>query len=667
MRNGSLHGHSYSLVVAFTAILMCATSALAQSSSFTYQGRLTDGGTAANGNYDLQFGLFDSLSGGAQVGSTQSLNTVAVSNGVFTVTLDFGASAFNGASRFLEISARPTGGSFTLLSPRQPITSTPYAVRSSSAANADAATNATNATTATNATQLGGVAASQYVQTNDSRLSDPRPPTPGSSNYIQNSTSSQASSNFNITGNGTAGGTLSGNLVNATTQYNMNGSRILSNSGTDNVFVGVGTGNTGSQNAFVGSKAGSANTTGFRNAFFGVSAGEANTTGAENAFFGANAGAGNTTGGGNAFFGGFAGRVNTTGFANSFFGDAAGQANTTIGNRVGNNNSFFGNNAGFANTTGAENTFAGSGSGSRTTEGVVNTFLGSGSGQGNVAGFFNVFVGGAAGSNNTGGGGNTVVGSFADVGSGNLTNATAIGASARVDASNALVLGSINGVGTGNADTKVGIGTTAPSNKLTVVQSTPSNFAGNFSTSGNPTGQSFGLVVSAGTDANDISFQARNQAGTNMFIVRGDNAVGIGTTIPDQRLSVNGNADKSSGGTTWAVFSDERLKNVKGRFTPGLKALLQLQPIRFQYRRDNALNLPSGNDEVGFSAQEVEKVLPEAVSRNKDGYLQLHSDPILWTMLNAIKEQQAQIATLKQVNSALNARLHRLEKRGKRR
>src|SRR5213593_5315031 len=121
------HRSSLVLVVAALSILFGSTTARAQTSSFTYQGRLTDGGAAANGNYDLQFALFDSLSGGAQVGSTQTLNTVAVSNGVFTVSLDFGANAFNGANRFLGISARPTGaGSFTLLTPRQQITSTPY-------------------------------------------------------------------------------------------------------------------------------------------------------------------------------------------------------------------------------------------------------------------------------------------------------------------------------------------------------------------------------------------------------------------------------------------------------------------------------------------------------------------------------------------------------------
>src|SRR2546426_4746801 len=245
MRLRLLFKYSFTPLVVVIAILLGATMTFAQTSGFTYQGRLTDGGIPANGNYDLQIALFDSLSGGAQVGSTQTLNTVAVSNGVFTVSLDFGANSFPGANRFLEISARPTGGSFTLLTPRQQVTSTPYAIRSANASSADTATNATNATnatTATNATQLGGIAASQYVQTNDSRLSDARPPTPGSSNYIQNTASPQASTNFNISGNGTAGGTISGNVVNAVTQFNLNGSRILSNPGSNNLFVGVSAG-----------------------------------------------------------------------------------------------------------------------------------------------------------------------------------------------------------------------------------------------------------------------------------------------------------------------------------------------------------------------------------------------------------------------------------------
>jgi hypothetical protein len=185
---------------------------------------------------------------------------------------------------------------------------------------------ATNATTATNTAQLGGVSANQYVQTNDARLSDARVPAPGSSNYIQNSAAVQANANFNISGNGTAGGTLSANTVNAVTQYNLGGNRVLSVAGTDNTFAGV--------------SAGSANTSS-GNSFFGRSAGLLNTEGANNSFFGRAAGNANTKGGDNSFFGGFSGDSNTEGFANSFFGHLAGQVNvlgdrnTAIGYRTG--------------------------------------------------------------------------------------------------------------------------------------------------------------------------------------------------------------------------------------------------------------------------------------------------------------------------------------------
>jgi hypothetical protein len=191
------------LVVLF--LLMSARAAFAQGTAFNYQGRLQDGGTPANGSYDLQFTLWDSSSGGTQQPqpspSTVTKTSVAVANGVFTVQLDFGANAFPGANRYLEISVRLAGGgAFTILSPRQPVTGTPYAIRSASAGTADTATNATNATTATNATQLGGVAASQYVITTDPRLS--------AANYIQNTTSQQSASNFNISGNGIVGGRM---------------------------------------------------------------------------------------------------------------------------------------------------------------------------------------------------------------------------------------------------------------------------------------------------------------------------------------------------------------------------------------------------------------------------------------------------------------------------
>jgi hypothetical protein len=104
-------------------IVLSAGALFGQTSGFTYQGRLTDGGLPANGNYDLQFALFDAADGNNQIGQTKIVSSVPVSAGVFTVMLDFGANAFSGANRFLEISAQPSGaGAFTLLTPRQPIT-----------------------------------------------------------------------------------------------------------------------------------------------------------------------------------------------------------------------------------------------------------------------------------------------------------------------------------------------------------------------------------------------------------------------------------------------------------------------------------------------------------------------------------------------------------------
>jgi hypothetical protein len=148
-------------------------------------------------------------------------------------------------------------------------------------------------------------------------------------------------------------------------------------------------------------------------------------------------------------------------------------------------------------------------------------------------------------------------------------------------------------------------------------------------------------------------------APTNGAIIEGN--VGIGTNAPTQNLSVNGTAGKTGGGT-WDVFSDERLKNVKGRYNSGLKALMQLQPIRYEYKPNNALGLKLEGENIGFAAQSLQKIIPEAVTRDSTGYLMVKSDPILWTMLNAIKEQQKEIAELKGQVRRLQARTRRHKK-----
>lgn len=96
---------------------------------FTYQGVLRSNNNPVSGTCDFQFSLWDAQSGGSQVGATWPQLNVPVTRGLFTVVLQFGATPFQGANRYLEVAVRcPAGsGAYTTLSPRQELTPTPYA------------------------------------------------------------------------------------------------------------------------------------------------------------------------------------------------------------------------------------------------------------------------------------------------------------------------------------------------------------------------------------------------------------------------------------------------------------------------------------------------------------------------------------------------------------
>lgn len=318
-------------------VILCALFSLgvsAQTSEFTYQGKLDETSAPANGQYDFTFKLYDSANN--QIGSAVLRNDVLVTGGTFSVSLDFGAGTFDGSARVLEIGVRPgaSTGAYTILAPKQPVTSTPYSVRS---------LNATNADTAANATQLGGVNANQFVQTNDARLTDARAPLPNSSSYVQNTTTLQPMTHFNIGGNGTVAGTMAAGIVDSATQYNLGGNRVLW-AGNQNLFAGLGAGR---------------NTTGGGNTLIGNAAGGGILTGQENSMFGAEAGSG-TTGSENSFFGYVAGQRNSTGRNNSAFGAWAGAFLTNVGYLTGWENSFFGYKSGIDVAGGSGNTLIGS-------------------------------------------------------------------------------------------------------------------------------------------------------------------------------------------------------------------------------------------------------------------------------------------------------------------
>jgi hypothetical protein len=201
------------MLLVLATLLVTAATSFAQSTAFTYQGRLTDQGAPANGTYDFKFKLFDEAD--AQQGADVEKADVQVTNGVFTVQLNFG-SVFDGGQLYLEMAVRPGASAgadpYTTLTPRQELLSTPYAVTSANfTGNLGGDVTGTQGNTVV--ASIGGQSASTIA---------------GSAAAISSATSSNtpdtlvkrdASGNFNA---GTITATLSGNATTATTASGVN-------------------------------------------------------------------------------------------------------------------------------------------------------------------------------------------------------------------------------------------------------------------------------------------------------------------------------------------------------------------------------------------------------------------------------------------------------------
>jgi hypothetical protein len=123
----------FALAFALFGLAVSISMAAPFGTAFTYQGRLTAGTNVNSGLYDFRFSLWDGAGSGANlIGTTQAVSGVSISNGFFTVTLDFGTGAFTGDGRWLELAVRTNGAiTFGVLNPRQPLTPTPYAIAAS--------------------------------------------------------------------------------------------------------------------------------------------------------------------------------------------------------------------------------------------------------------------------------------------------------------------------------------------------------------------------------------------------------------------------------------------------------------------------------------------------------------------------------------------------------
>ncbi len=708
----------------FASVLCCCSvTAFAQTTAFTYQGRLTDATLPATSAYLMEFKLYSAASGGTLI-DTLSNVSVTVTNGVFTVSLNFSAAtAFDGNPRWLEICVkRPADAAYTTLTPRQPLNSAPYALR------------ALNAGTATNALNVGGTPAANIIKEGDARLTDNRAPTAGSANYVQNTTVQQAASNFNISGNGTAGGTLSGQVVNAGTQYNLGGSRVLSVPAATNTLVGLQTGpaiTSGGNNSFVGYNAGRFTTTGVSNSFFGLSAGLANDTGNNNSFFGREAGRDNGSGVTNSFFGVNAGLHNTTGTDNVLLGVQAGNTNTT-----GSNNTIVGT---AANVSAINLTFA-TALGAGAVVGANNTVvLGRGAdavqipGSLNVAGAFTANLDGAgitnlnaaniatgtlsnarlgvvplanggtgsatqnfvdlttaqtiggaktfssglsgsgAGLTNLSAANLTGVVAIANGGTGSatqnfvdLTTAQTIGGDKTfsntvsgniVNAATQYNLGGVRALGVSdNGNTYVGRGTGTGGDNNTLV----GKDAGGFNASGS---NNTLLGASANLAANNLTYATALGAGAS---VSTSNTMVLGRSQDTVRIPGQLSPTVFGGGTTAHCIngsqivslcsSSLRYKTNLAPFRAGLKLVQRLQPLTFDWK-------DGGMHDLGLGAEDVAAIEPLLVTYNKTGQVEgVKYDRLGVVLLNAVKEQQAQIETQQKQLAAQQAVMAGLRK-----
>ena len=180
----------------------------------------------------------------------------------------------------------------------------------------------------------------------------------------------------------------------------------------------------------------------------------------------------------------------------------------------------------------------------------------------------------------------------------------------------------------------------------------------------------------------DTSLILWSNSNTNNYLIMQPSwgNVGIGTYTPNSKLHVNGrvgiggntiavngqlelSADegRKPSTSTWTIASDARLKKIDGSYTKGLADILQLNPITYHYKSvgkrqfdEKVLNTQS----IGFTAQDVQKIFPEAVGTDDDGYLSLNIHPILIATINAFKDQQkqidAKIASIKSLEEKVN-------------
>lgn len=465
--------------------------------------------------------------------------------------------------------------------------------------------------------------------------------------------------------------------------------------------------NNGTKNTAVGSKALYSNTVGFGNTAVGFEAGYANGGGYNNTLIGRNAmrnGGGSGAEGNvavgaysldsnqnihNTAVGAFSMRRNRTGIRNAALGHSALSNNTSGSNNVGvgyyalnnnasgDNNAALGNQALLANNTGHSNVGIGVSALAHSTQysnlvavGDSALFMNGSfddSNPGNCT--RNTAVGSKALYTNAMGFGNTAVGFEAGYANGNAYNNTLIGREAMR-----------HGGGAG-AEGNVAVGWLALDSNQNFHNTALGAFSMRRNRSGiNNTAVGYGALQDNGSGSSNtaIGYGAgvsnatpisnSTAIGAGAFVTQSNSVVlgtsstnvGIGTTAPAQKLHVIGNICATG---TIGSCSDVRYKTNLLPLTNALAAVAQLTPIYYYWKKEFKDKGFTSERQIGFAAQEVEKLYPEMVQTDAGGYKAVDYSRMSAVLVQAVKEQQQQIDELKRQNETLQERLERLEKR----
>ena len=137
-------------------------------------------------------------------------------------------------------------------------------------------------------------------------------------------------------------------------------------------------------------------------------------------------------------------------------------------------------------------------------------------------------------------------------------------------------------------------------------------------------------------------------------------------SCPSGNFLLENNSAFKPGGGPWATLSDARIKTVTGEYKTGLDEVLQLRPITYTYKGNEALTTDgasphrhaaqSGQEFVGFVAQELEQIMPGMVSQHAgviDGKAvtdlrSVDTTELIYALINSVKQLKAEIEALKQ-------------------